>query len=103
MAYIMPGNGTRKHVPQTAIHSPAEELSMVDVLRVVSSLEPGQWVEFQIFEFDSLPGWDFLSRSIESKCDRVLENVVGSGYGWWYEISPINQHRVTFKRRKTPL
>lgn len=76
---------------------------MVDVLRVVSSLEPGQWVEFPLFEFDSLPGWDFLSRSIESKCDRILENVVGSGYGWWYEMSPINQDRVTFKRRKTPL
>lgn len=71
---------------------------MTRILQLVSSLQPGQRVEVDTWELSCLPSFEFGDSSIEGKCDQVLERVVGSGYGWYYYVDPINSHTVLFGR-----
>lgn len=74
----------------------------MNVLAIVASLQPGQAVDFENHNLAYLPPFEFGDSAIVGKCDRILENVVGSGYGWWYVVSPFND-KVTFKRLKGEL
>lgn len=63
--------------------------TFADVVRAVASLKPGQCVSFDRYTMREIPTFEHKGFHF-SAADRVLENVVGSAYGWTYLPDPLS-------------
>lgn len=69
----------------------------------VAALEPGQQIEVSRHVMGRAKPRGFMAwLREESSADRILENIVGSSYEFWYEENPMTGN-TTFGRLNTPL
>ena len=69
----------------------------------VRALQPGQQINIDRGVMRDLePRGFFAALRNENAADRILENIVGSSYEFWYEENPMTGN-TTFGRLKTPL
>ncbi len=74
-----------------------------DIAHQIQQLQPGQQINVSLGIMRDLePRGFFAALRDESAADRILENIVGSSYEFWYEENPMTGD-TTFGRLKKPL
>lgn len=77
--------------------------SIDHIKRAVARLEPGQQIKVSRHLLrDCEPPAAFAWITKETAADRILENIVGSAYEFWYEEDPMDGNML-FGRLKEPL
>lgn len=68
------------------------------ICRMVDEMKPGQCLAVDMHDLDDISSYEHKG-AIFTPPDRVLGNIVGSGYTHSYEIEPM-QRRVVFVRHE---
>jgi hypothetical protein len=74
------------------------------IVQEVTKLKPGQAIKFNGRELDAEVPRFYHNDSTFTSADRVLENIIGASYEYYYEENLMSPGRdVTFYRLKEPL